>query len=101
FVPFGTATQPGHVVKGQMPCNGAILKIPLRENKNAKIEDGRWRMAKDKTQYASAKRDPAPSSTPPPPSSSSPSSPTPILVAWGLRNPFALAFAPDGRLSCA
>jgi len=64
YVPFGTATQPGHVVKGQMPCNGAILKVPLDPNVASKH-------------------------------------PEPILVAWGLRNPFALAFAPDGRLFCA
>jgi glucose/arabinose dehydrogenase len=98
FVPFGTATQAGHVVKGEMPCNGAILRIPLPGEKNTKMEDGRWRMEKSKTQYASTRRDPPPSSILHPPSSS-PSSPQ--LVAWGLRNPFALAFAPDGRLFCA
>lgn len=64
FVPFGTATQAGHVVKGEMPCTGAILKIPLGET-------------------------------------SASTRPGPQLVAWGLRNPFALAFAPDGRLFCA
>lgn len=29
FVPFGTATQPGQVIKGQVPCSGAILRMPL------------------------------------------------------------------------
>ncbi len=57
FVPFGTATQVGQVVKGAMPCNGAILRIPLAGGE-------------------------------------------PQLVAWGLRNPYGLAFAPDGRLFC-
>lgn len=58
FVPFDTPTQPGEVIKGQMPCTGAILKIPLAGGQ-------------------------------------------PQLVAWGLRNPFAIDFAPDGRLFCA
>ena len=57
---FGTATHAGQVVKGRVPCTGAILKIRL---------DGEG--ARE-----------------------------PQLVAWGLRNPFALSFAPDGRLFC-
>src|SRR5204863_7018091 len=48
------------VIKGQMPCNGAILKFPLAGGSAA----------------------------------------APQLVAWGLRNPFGLAFTPDGRLFC-
>ena len=55
FVPFGTSTTPGQVIKGQVPCSGAILRIPPRGG-------------------------------------------TPQLVAWGLRNPFGLAFAADGKL---
>ncbi len=51
---FGTPTVPGQVVKGEVPCNGAIMRI-------------------------------------------SPEGGKPELVAWGFRNPFALAFAPDGR----
>jgi hypothetical protein len=29
FVPFGTSTQPGQVIKGSVPCNGAVMRIPL------------------------------------------------------------------------
>ncbi len=55
FVPFGTATSAGQVVKGSLPCGGAILRIPVQGGQ-------------------------------------------PELVAWGLRNPYGLAMAPDGRL---
>ncbi|HYK44920.1 MAG TPA: PQQ-dependent sugar dehydrogenase [Parafilimonas sp.] len=52
---FGTSTAAGQIIKGNIPCNGAIMKIP--------IEGGKIQ-----------------------------------LVAWGLRNPFGLAFSPDGKL---
>lgn len=55
FVPFGTSTQEGQVIEGEVPCNGAVMRI--------RPEGGR-----------------------------------PELVAWGFRNPFGLAFAPDGQL---
>jgi glucose/arabinose dehydrogenase len=55
FVPFGTPTSAGQVVRGQLPCNGAILRV-------------------------------------------SPTGGAPELVAWGLRNPFGLAWSPDGAL---
>lgn len=55
FVPFGTATQHGQVIPGQVPCSGAVMKVPAAGGK-------------------------------------------PELVAWGFRNPFGLAFSPDGRL---
>src|SRR3954469_16580717 len=55
FLPFGTPSTPGQVIKGQVPCSGAILRI--------RPEGG-----------------------------------APELVAWGLRNPFGLAFAPSGQL---
>jgi len=55
YVPFGTPTGRGQIVRGEVPCTGAIMRIPL--------EGG-----------------------------------TAELVAWGLRNPFGLAFSPDGRL---
>ena len=55
FSPFGTATSPGQVIRGRVPCNGAILKIPLAGG-------------------------------------------APQLVAWGLRNPFGLAFSSRGEL---
>jgi glucose/arabinose dehydrogenase len=55
FAPYGTATRPGQIVPGRVPCSGAVMRIPLAGG-------------------------------------------PPELVAWGLRNPFGLAFAPDGRL---
>jgi glucose/arabinose dehydrogenase len=55
FSPFGVATSRGQVIKGAIPCNGAIMRIPIAGGK-------------------------------------------PELVAWGLRNPFGLAVAPDGKL---
>lgn len=55
FVPFGTASTSGQIIKGQVPCSGAIMRV-------------------------------------------SPKGGAPELVAWGLRNPFGLAFAPDGQL---
>ncbi|GAA4381251.1 glucose dehydrogenase [Hymenobacter koreensis] len=55
YVPFGTATTKGQVIKGRLPCTGAIMRVPLRGG-------------------------------------------PPELVAWGLRNPFGLAFAPNGKL---
>lgn len=29
YVPFGTPTQPGQRVRGQLPCTGAIMRIPI------------------------------------------------------------------------
>jgi glucose/arabinose dehydrogenase len=55
FSPFGTATTPGQVVRGALPCNGDIMRI---DPDGSHLE----------------------------------------LVAWGFRNPFGLAFAPDGQL---
>jgi glucose/arabinose dehydrogenase len=55
FVPFGTPTTPGQVVRGRVPCSGAIMRIPLSGGE-------------------------------------------PELVAWGLRNPFGLAWSAEGRL---
>ena len=55
YVPFGTRTRPGQAIKGQVPCTGAIMRVPLA---GGPVE----------------------------------------LVAWGLRNPYGLAFTPDGRL---
>jgi glucose/arabinose dehydrogenase len=52
---YGVSTTAGQVVKGMLPCNGAIMRIPLSGG-NAE------------------------------------------LVAWGFRNPFGLAFSPDGKL---
>ena len=55
YSPFGTSTTAGQVIKGRLPCTGAIMRIPLE---GGNIE----------------------------------------LVAWGFRNPFGLAFSPNGKL---
>jgi glucose/arabinose dehydrogenase len=55
FVPFGTATTEGQVIRGSMKCSGGILRVR---------PDGSDLQ----------------------------------LVAWGLRNPFGLAFSPDSTL---
>lgn len=55
FLPFGSPSEPGQRIQGQVPCTGAIMRVP-------------------------------------------PEGGAPQLVAWGLRNPFGLAFAPDGKL---
>jgi glucose/arabinose dehydrogenase len=55
FLPYGTASSEGQVIPGQLPCSGALMRVPLAGGK-------------------------------------------PELVAWGFRNPFGLAFAPDGAL---
>jgi glucose/arabinose dehydrogenase len=55
YVPYGTKTFPGQIIPGRLPCNGAILRVPLSGGPMQR-------------------------------------------VAWGFRNPFGLAFAPDGQL---
>jgi Glucose/sorbosone dehydrogenases len=55
FVPFGTMTSKSQVIRGSVPCSGAVMRVPLT---GGELE----------------------------------------LVAWGFRNPFGLAFSPDGRL---
>ncbi len=55
FLPFGTKATSGQVIKGSVPCTGAIMRIPLTGG-------------------------------------------NPELVAWGLRNPYGLAFTPAGQL---
>lgn len=55
YVPFGTPVTAGQVVKGQVPCSGAIMRVAANGGR-------------------------------------------PELVAWGFRNPFGLAFGPDGNL---
>lgn len=55
FSAFGTPTTAGQVVRGRVPCSGAVMRV--------KPEGGDV-----------------------------------DLVAWGFRNPFGLAFAPDGTL---
>lgn len=55
YVAFGTKTEKGQVIKGAIPCTGAVMRV-------------------------------------------SPDGGPPELVAWGFRNPFGVAFSPDGRL---
>ncbi len=55
FLPFGQASSPGQIIKGEVPCSGAVMRV---RPEGGKVE----------------------------------------LVAWGLRNPFGLAFAPSGKL---
>ncbi|MBI2413491.1 MAG: PQQ-dependent sugar dehydrogenase [Deltaproteobacteria bacterium] len=55
FSPFGKKTEPDEVIKGSVPCSGAVMRVP--------VEGGE-----------------------------------PELVAWGFRNPFGLAFSPEGKL---
>lgn len=33
FLPFGTPSTPGQVIKGKVPCNGSIMRIPLAGGK--------------------------------------------------------------------
>jgi glucose/arabinose dehydrogenase len=54
FLPFGTPSTPGQRIPGQVPCSGAILRLPP----GGALE----------------------------------------VVAWGFRNPFGLAFSPQGEL---
>lgn len=55
FVPFGARTEKGQVVRGEVPCSGAVMRV---RPEGGDVE----------------------------------------LVAWGFRNPFGLAFSPDGTL---
>jgi glucose/arabinose dehydrogenase len=55
FSPFATPTQAGQIIKGRLPCSGAVMRV---------APDGSGLE----------------------------------LVAWGFRNPFGMAFAPDGQL---
>ena len=55
FVPFGTTTAPGQVIKGAVKCSGSVLRVRPDGSDLQK-------------------------------------------VAWGFRNPFGLAFSPDGEL---
>ena len=33
FLPFGTPSTPGQVIKGKVPCNGSIMRVPLEGGK--------------------------------------------------------------------
>ncbi|HLL55927.1 MAG TPA: PQQ-dependent sugar dehydrogenase [Myxococcaceae bacterium] len=55
YQPFGTPATEGQVVRGAVPCNGAVMRV---QPTGGPVE----------------------------------------LVAWGFRNPYGLAFSPDGQL---
>lgn len=55
YMPFGKTSTAGQIIRGKVPCTGAILRTGLE---GGPIE----------------------------------------VVAWGLRNPYGLAFSPEGRL---
>ncbi len=55
YVAYGVSTKKGEVIKGALPCSGAIMRMPLD---GGALE----------------------------------------LVAWGFRNPYGLAFSPEGDL---
>jgi len=55
YLPFGTKSTAGQVIKGRVPCTGAVMRIPLNGG-------------------------------------------APEAVAWGFRNPYGMALAPDGRI---
>jgi glucose/arabinose dehydrogenase len=55
YVPFGTETVPGQVIRGNIKCSGSVLRC---NPDGSELE----------------------------------------VVAWGLRNPYGIAFHPDGRL---
>lgn len=55
YSPFNSAVEQDQVVKGQVPCNGAIMRVPVN---GGEVE----------------------------------------VVAWGLRNPYGMAFSQDGSL---
>jgi len=55
YVPYGTQTVKGQVIKGALPCTGSVMRVPIN---GGPLE----------------------------------------LVAWGFRNPYGLAFSPDGKL---
>jgi glucose/arabinose dehydrogenase len=55
FLPFGTPSREGQVIRGEVPCSGAVLRV--------RPEGGELE-----------------------------------LVAWGMRNPFGLAWDPQGEL---
>ena len=55
YSPYGKAVTEGQVIPGEVPCSGAVMRVPT--------EGGE-----------------------------------PELIAWGFRNPYGLALAPDGQL---
>ncbi len=55
FSPYNNKVEPGQVIPGAIPCNGAVMRVP--------VEGGELE-----------------------------------VVAWGFRNPYGLAVAPDGQI---
>ncbi len=64
YLPFGTPSQAGQIIHGQIPCTGGVFRIAGGASTTQPIAG------------ASGVE----------------------LVAWGFRNPFGIAFAPDGKL---
>ncbi len=71
FVPFGTETRAGAIVRGTLPCSGALMRVWPHGDGAVSHGDGAAAAARNDTLE---------------------------LVAWGFRNPYGLAFAPDGTL---
>jgi glucose/arabinose dehydrogenase len=68
YLPFGTPSQKGQIIRGQIPCTGGVFRIAgTSASTNATVQPA--------TSTARVE-----------------------LVAWGLRNPFGLGFGPDGKL---
>lgn len=55
FSPYGNPVEPNQLIEGQIPCNGAVMRVP--------VDGGELE-----------------------------------LVAWGFRNPYGMAVAPDGEI---
>lgn len=55
FLPYNQKAEPNEVIKGALPCTGAVMRVPIN---GGDLE----------------------------------------LVAWGFRNPYGLALAPDGQI---
>lgn len=55
YSPYNNKVEPNQVIKGAVPCNGAVMRIPLN---GGELE----------------------------------------VVAWGFRNPYGMAVAPDGEI---
>lgn len=55
YSPYSKAVEPNQVIKGAIPCNGAVMRVPIN---GGELE----------------------------------------VVAWGFRNPYGMAVAPDGEM---
>jgi glucose/arabinose dehydrogenase len=92
YSPFGEPTPAGQVVRGRVPCSGAIFRAPLEPDVPSSEGAPTARAA------AQGCAEPPALALPADERARIVAPRQPELVAWGLRNPFGLAFAPDGRL---